>query len=77
VLLLHQGGWALVSEQLPYAVGAARSILLDRHLNPQATKVGKTPFTGEGLAPCRMVEGPKVIYLLEVVVLTVMVCVLW
>lgn len=34
-----QGGWALVSEQLPYAVGAARSILLDRHLDPQGTKV--------------------------------------
>lgn len=29
-----QGGWALVSEQLPYAAGAARSILLDRHLDP-------------------------------------------
>ena len=27
-----QGGWALVSEQLPYAGGAAKSILLDRHL---------------------------------------------
>lgn len=26
------GGWALVAEQLPYAAGAARSILLDRHL---------------------------------------------
>lgn len=26
-----QGGWALVAEQLPYAAGAARSILLDRH----------------------------------------------
>jgi TPP-dependent pyruvate/acetoin dehydrogenase alpha subunit len=25
-----QGGWALVSEQLPYACGAAKSILLDR-----------------------------------------------
>ena len=25
-----QGGWALVSEQLPYATGAAKSILLDR-----------------------------------------------
>jgi pyruvate dehydrogenase E1 component alpha subunit len=25
-----QGGWALVAEQLPYAVGAARAILLDR-----------------------------------------------
>ena len=25
-----QGGWALVSEQLPYAAGAAKSILLDR-----------------------------------------------
>jgi TPP-dependent pyruvate/acetoin dehydrogenase alpha subunit len=33
-----QGGWALVAEQLPYAVGAARSILLDRHLNPEAHK---------------------------------------
>ena len=27
-----QGGWALVSEQLPYACGAAKSILLDRAL---------------------------------------------
>lgn len=27
-----QGGWALVSEQLPYAAGAAKSILLDRKL---------------------------------------------
>jgi TPP-dependent pyruvate/acetoin dehydrogenase alpha subunit len=33
-----QGGWALVAEQLPYAVGAARSILLDRHLNPDKHK---------------------------------------
>ena len=33
-----QGGWALVSEQLPYAAGAARSILLDRHLDPEAFK---------------------------------------
>jgi hypothetical protein len=30
-----QGGWALVSEQLPYAAGAARSILLDRMLEPE------------------------------------------
>ena len=29
-----QGGWALVAEQLPYAVGAARSILLDRQRDP-------------------------------------------
>jgi TPP-dependent pyruvate/acetoin dehydrogenase alpha subunit len=27
-----QGGWALVAEQLPYACGAAKSILLDREL---------------------------------------------
>jgi len=27
-----QGGWALVSEQLPYAAGAAKSLLLDRAL---------------------------------------------
>jgi 2-oxoisovalerate dehydrogenase E1 component len=27
-----QGGWALVSEQLPYACGAAKSILLDRKM---------------------------------------------
>jgi len=27
-----QGGWALVSEQLPYAAGAAKSILLDREM---------------------------------------------
>lgn len=30
-----QGGWALVSEQLPYAIGAARSILLDRQQKPE------------------------------------------
>lgn len=30
-----QGGWALVCEQLPYAVGAARSILLDRLLDTE------------------------------------------
>lgn len=36
-----QGGWALVSEQLPYAVGAARSILLDRQLDPEGTKVSQ------------------------------------
>jgi len=34
-----QGGWALVAEQLPYAVGAARSILLDRERDPEAFKV--------------------------------------
>lgn len=28
-----QGGWALVSEQLPYAAGAAKSILIDRALS--------------------------------------------
>jgi TPP-dependent pyruvate/acetoin dehydrogenase alpha subunit/pyruvate/2-oxoglutarate/acetoin dehydrogenase E1 component len=27
-----QGGWALVAEQLPYAAGAAKSILMDREL---------------------------------------------
>ena len=27
-----QGGWALVAKQLPYAAGAAKSILLDRAL---------------------------------------------
>ena len=32
-----QGGWALVSEQLPYAAGAARSILLDRELGQVPT----------------------------------------
>ncbi len=32
-----QGGWALISEQLPYGAGAARSILLDRHLDPEGT----------------------------------------
>jgi len=30
-----QGGWALVAEQLPYAAGAARSILLDRERDPE------------------------------------------
>ena len=49
-----QGGWALVSEQLPYAAGAARSILLDRHLDPEGMKgddrisivfIGEVPAT--------------------------------
>eukprot|EP01039_Chlorochromonas_danica_P003866 gene3866-4223_t len=46
-----QGGWALVSEQLPYAAGAARSILLDRHLDPQGTQGDDritVVFVGEG-----------------------------
>lgn len=46
-----QGGWALVSEQLPYAVGAARSILLDRHLHPEEFKNDDRitiVFVGEG-----------------------------
>lgn len=46
-----QGGWALVSEQLPYAVGAARAIALDRHLNPEGMKNDDRitiVFIGEG-----------------------------
>lgn len=46
-----QGGWALVSEQLPYACGAARSILLDRHLDPEGTTGDDRMtivFVGEG-----------------------------
>ncbi|KAG5175793.1 pyruvate dehydrogenase [Tribonema minus] len=46
-----QGGWALVAEQLPYAVGAARSILLDRHLDPAGTRNDDRVtivFVGEG-----------------------------
>jgi TPP-dependent pyruvate/acetoin dehydrogenase alpha subunit len=57
-----QGGWALVSEQLPYACGAAKSILLDRAMglsdNQQINKVNTPPpanddrisvvFIGEG-----------------------------
>merc|ERR1719316_533131 len=46
-----QGGWALVSEQLPYAAGAARSILLDRHLDPEGMKDDdriSIVFIGEG-----------------------------
>jgi TPP-dependent pyruvate/acetoin dehydrogenase alpha subunit/pyruvate/2-oxoglutarate/acetoin dehydrogenase E1 component len=46
-----QGGWALVAEQLPYAVGAARSILLDRHLHPEEFKNDDRMaivFVGEG-----------------------------
>ena len=46
-----QGGWALVAEQLPYATGAARSILLDRHLDPEGTKNDDRMtivFVGEG-----------------------------
>ncbi|CAM9465295.1 unnamed protein product [Chrysoparadoxa australica] len=46
-----QGGWALVAEQLPYATGAARSILLDRLLDPEGTKGDdriSVVFIGEG-----------------------------
>jgi len=46
-----QGGWALVSEQLPYAAGAARSILLDRQRDPEAFKGDdriSVVFIGEG-----------------------------
>jgi len=45
-----QGGWALVSEQLPYAAGAARSILLDRHLGkaPKDDDRMAIVFCGEG-----------------------------
>ena len=57
-----QGGWALVAEQLPYACGAAKSILLDRALgmsdDEDITKQNKAPpadddriamvFVGEG-----------------------------
>lgn len=46
-----QGGWALVSEQLPYAIGAARSILLDRQLYGEDMKGDDRitiVFVGEG-----------------------------
>jgi 2-oxoisovalerate dehydrogenase E1 component len=57
-----QGGWALVAEQLPYACGAAKSILLDRALglsdNDDIVKIDVAPpasddrisvvFVGEG-----------------------------
>ncbi len=46
-----QGGWALVSEQLPYAVGAARAILLDRLNDPEKFKNDNrmtVVFIGEG-----------------------------
>merc|ERR1719502_301926 len=46
-----QGGWALVAEQLPYAVGAARSIMLDRQRDPEKFKDDKriaVVFIGEG-----------------------------
>jgi 2-oxoisovalerate dehydrogenase E1 component len=46
-----QGGWALVAEQLPYATGAAKSILLDRLLDPEGTKGDdriSICFIGEG-----------------------------
>jgi TPP-dependent pyruvate/acetoin dehydrogenase alpha subunit/pyruvate/2-oxoglutarate/acetoin dehydrogenase E1 component len=46
-----QGGWALVAEQLPYAVGAARSILLDRKLYREQLKNDNRiaiVFVGEG-----------------------------
>jgi TPP-dependent pyruvate/acetoin dehydrogenase alpha subunit/pyruvate/2-oxoglutarate/acetoin dehydrogenase E1 component len=50
-----QGGWALVAEQLPYAAGAARSILLDRELGLTKSKADggdddrlTVVFCGEG-----------------------------
>ena len=50
-----QGGWALVAEQLPYAAGAARSILLDRELGLTKAKADggdddrlTVVFCGEG-----------------------------
>merc|ERR1719393_1114506 len=46
-----QGGWALVAEQLPYAVGAARSIMLDRQRDPEKFKDDdriSVVFIGEG-----------------------------
>jgi len=47
----YTGGWALVAEQLPYATGAAKSILLDRYLKPDEY-VGDdrmtVVFVGEG-----------------------------
>lgn len=46
-----QGGWALVAEQLPYATGAARSILLDRLKDAEAFKGDdriSVVFIGEG-----------------------------
>jgi len=44
-----QGGWALVAEQLPYAVGAARSIRLDTHLGTgEADDRITVVFVGEG-----------------------------
>lgn len=45
-----QGGWALVAEQLPYAAGAARSILLDRHLGlvEEGDDRLSVVFVGEG-----------------------------
>merc|ERR1712100_933960 len=46
-----QGGWALVAEQLPYAVCAARSIMLDRQRDPEKFKDDdriSIVFIGEG-----------------------------
>eukprot|EP00904_Undaria_pinnatifida_P006268 jgi/Undpi1/2771/HiC_scaffold_14.g06148.m1 len=48
-----QGGWALVAEQIAYAAGAARSILMDRHLDPEGMKDDDRVtivFLGEGAA---------------------------
>lgn len=46
-----QGGWALVAEQLPYAVGCARAIKLDRERDPEKYKDDDriaVVFVGEG-----------------------------
>ena len=42
-----QGGWALVAEQLPYACGAAKSILMDRELGLSDDDT----FTKQDVAP--------------------------
>lgn len=46
-----QGGWALVSEQLPYAAGAAKSILIERALglsdNEKQEKINQAPPAGD------------------------------
>ena len=44
-----QGGWALVAEQLPYAAGAAKSILIDRGMGMSDSKA--TKFEKEDKAP--------------------------
>ena len=53
-----QGGWALVAEQLPYAVGAARSIVLDKMLGREDAKIA-SPLPSPARVALKTVAWPS------------------